>query len=333
MLHFARDQVFWDCGTASACETIPCGLPQPLDGIAAPDRHWRKRLQASPLQQGEIYTGDTDDSLEDFWRQALRNFSSCNLTNVKKDKLTAIWGIAVILRSALGEGYGAGLWEKNFVAQLAWKVVKPMVHTLPWGEIVDERSKRLSHYPTWSWASVEGEVEAVSRLDPWDYEVRDHDGGPLAFRLKPEEDCPDHPELETDVVAIQAHIGSAKLRWGETAGRWSLAVADEDGRSIGLIGLSTFPDNKLDENLNNNIDCYFVVLVRREEGGQGSGNWSGLGITLKNTAQDRHFARTGTFQFHSMRSRYWSRLEASYNRYDHLAQDWNNERGLKFWLG
>ncbi|KAF2465538.1 uncharacterized protein BDR25DRAFT_239391, partial [Lindgomyces ingoldianus] len=44
ILYFARIQIFWDCGTISACESLPSGFPLLLDHLAATDWHWRGHL-------------------------------------------------------------------------------------------------------------------------------------------------------------------------------------------------------------------------------------------------------------------------------------------------
>ena len=175
ILHFAKNQIFWDCATTSSCEALPSGIPQPLDGVAGLDRHWRGRLQVSESLRQRPLAGEVDDSLEAFWKSAVRKYTSCDLTK-GSDKLTALWGIAKLVRDALEEEYAAGLWEKNLDEQLAWRVAKCSL---------DERPIELRDNPSWSWASISGTIEVQDRIpeELRQYVVKDHDGNPISFRL------------------------------------------------------------------------------------------------------------------------------------------------------
>ena len=185
ILHFASSQIFWDCSTLSACETFPHGLPHALDARASTDRHWRGRMQsASSGQSGDHQTlvGEDDDSIETFWRAAVLNYTSCNLTN-QGDKSVAIWSIAKLVRDILGEKYGAGLWEANLEEQLAWHVRDPAPVGLG-------RIHELQHlYPSWTWASIKGPIIAHNRLArARQYVVTNHAGGATSFQSRYEEE-------------------------------------------------------------------------------------------------------------------------------------------------
>ncbi|KAF3004449.1 hypothetical protein E8E14_002464 [Neopestalotiopsis sp. 37M] len=178
MLHFTEDQVFWDCASMSACEILPDGLPSYLDVTAASERHWRARLQIT--EEGRVPTGPADDSLERFWKSAVRSYTACKL-KVNTDRMTAIWSVAKLVRDEMRrdyevQDYGAGLWSSRLYAQLAWRVMNPAEAKRP-----DE----LKKYPSWSWASLIGEIETQDRgPDKRLYHVVGHDGQPLCFELK-----------------------------------------------------------------------------------------------------------------------------------------------------
>ena len=160
----------------SACETFPEGLPQALD-TGSTDRYWRWKLQDSSDLNHFLPTL-VDDSLEQFWRKAVRIYTSCGLTN-GSDKLIAIWGIARFLISALKETYGVGLWERNLEEQLAWRVV----HGQQGHERPTARPEPL-RAPTWSWMSIDGIIDLPDRFSAVrDYQVVGHYGGPIAFML------------------------------------------------------------------------------------------------------------------------------------------------------
>lgn len=179
ILHFAKNQVFWDCPSKSACETLPSGLPQPMDNAAGPDRHWRGRLQ-EPEDSHEPLAGTNDQSLESFWQTAVKKYTRCNLT-MGKDKLIAIWGIAKLVRDVLGVEYGEGLWEGNLEDQLAWRVEECQLAVRP-SESSEWNLAR--NIPSWAWASMDGTIIVPDRLsDQRHFTVKDHYGQCLTFDL------------------------------------------------------------------------------------------------------------------------------------------------------
>ncbi len=177
ILHFAHKQIFWDCPSLSACETLPSGLPQPMDSVAGPDRHWRARLQ-EPEDSKEPLAGATDQSMPAFWKTVVHKYTSCDLTN-GEDKLIAMWGIAKLIRDIMAIEYGDGLWEENLEDHLAWRVA----------ECKDPKDlnvrNAVADIPSWSWASMNGAIIVPDRLtDESHYRVTDHKGRPLRFDLK-----------------------------------------------------------------------------------------------------------------------------------------------------
>jgi hypothetical protein len=157
----------------SACETIPGGLPLPLDRLSSTDRHWRGRLQEGGTDDSIMLSAANDDSIADFWKSAVENYTSLDLTK-QYDKRMAVWGIAKICRDNLREAYVAGLWEFALEEQLAWRVAD---HTTA------KKPDELAINPSWSWASVKGKILVQDRFEHQfrDYRVTDHTGEPVSF--------------------------------------------------------------------------------------------------------------------------------------------------------
>jgi hypothetical protein len=176
ILHFTRDQIFWDYATISACETMPAGLPHPLDDAASTDRHWRGRLQESASLAHTPLSGANDDSFEDFWSSFVLRYTECNLTS-QSDKSVAIWSIAKLVRDAADDQYGAGLWGIGLEEQLSWKIVNARNCT---------RGRYLQwKQPSWSWTSIQGAVSLVERsVVSKCYQIEGHTGEPIAFKTK-----------------------------------------------------------------------------------------------------------------------------------------------------
>jgi hypothetical protein len=176
ILHFTNKQIFWDCSTISACETIPNGLPLPLDDAASTDRHWRGRLQESSSLAHAPLSGANDDSLEDFWSSSVLRYTRCNLTN-QSDKSVAIWSIAKLVRDAADDQYGAGHWGYRLEEQLSWKVID-----------IKKSSRSIElqwKQPSWSWTSVQGAISlaeraAVKRC----YVIKGHKDEAITFKTK-----------------------------------------------------------------------------------------------------------------------------------------------------
>ncbi|KAJ4363400.1 hypothetical protein N0V83_009693 [Neocucurbitaria cava] len=190
ILHFSKHQLFWDCAEKSACETLPAGLPQPLDRGSAIDRHWRGRLQEAGTNQAILVSAVNDDSPEDFWRLAVENYTSLDL-KFQTDKRRAIWGIAKLLRDSLDEEYVAGMWESGLEEQLAWRVSDCAIA---------ERPKELASTPSWSWTSVKGRILTEGRSQQYDrvYQVTDHSGQPLSFNIEDRNIRPALPREPSD---------------------------------------------------------------------------------------------------------------------------------------
>lgn len=174
VLHFGFDQVLWECAESERAEEYPHGmaLRSPTDGR----KEFKWHLNADPLQNAaasyETATVGTEETrdhyavLNDKWTAVLSEYSRCELTKAQ-DKLVAISGVAKVLADRFGDTYLAGLWQSNLVGGLCWKVPKMRRTTqdlIPSGLYARrwEISRRLEDNgaPSWSWASVDGEIEA-----------------------------------------------------------------------------------------------------------------------------------------------------------------------------
>jgi hypothetical protein len=96
--------------------------------------------------------------LRERWFKIIEDFSSRNLT-FELDKLPALSGLVQESMKMHGSYY-AGLWEKDMPSALLWRTRNEIY--------VPEKKlpRRPSQYraPTWSWASVEGDVTYESQM-------------------------------------------------------------------------------------------------------------------------------------------------------------------------
>ncbi|WDK22550.1 heterokaryon incompatibility protein [Colletotrichum graminicola] len=176
LLQFGQGQIFWDCATISACETLPAGLPPCIDIKAAVDRHWRQRLQDAAITVPSLVK-TTEGSVTKFWESAVSAYTNCKLTH-HRDKGDAMWGIAKLVRDMEGEEYAHGLWSTCLEEQLAWHVV---------GRPAAEYPKMdWPSFPAWSWTCLDVPIQIAPRAAGVRrfYAATDHNGGPVAFRFE-----------------------------------------------------------------------------------------------------------------------------------------------------
>ncbi|KAH7137911.1 heterokaryon incompatibility protein-domain-containing protein [Dendryphion nanum] len=158
VLHFGQRQVFWECQQQSACEAHPQTIPEM--GVvyrpAANQKHkptflsdWKILIEHSDKshEHREIYMDPFRQ-----WRRMVELYSKCNLTR-PEDKLIAISGLATDMKRILKSldpgcphNYLAGLWEERLGEDLSWSLRNP------------GKRPELERAPSWSWASVDGEV-------------------------------------------------------------------------------------------------------------------------------------------------------------------------------
>ena len=151
VLHFGKRQLAWECCELNATETFPKGLPgtfvdplrKPQLGLVLQKCNW----PISPEIRQRAYG---------WWRDMVENYSRCSLTD-PGDKLIALSGVAERVKHSTCDDYMAGMWALTIAYDLPW-----------WREEHDrERFQHLClpyRAPSWSWASVEGEIHFPEML-------------------------------------------------------------------------------------------------------------------------------------------------------------------------
>jgi hypothetical protein len=144
-VHFCAEQVFWECAELVACESFPDGIPERLTD--------ERRDGMMPHTQYKVYLNETPRTLSaayDRWYLIVEEYSRRALTK-ETDKLVAISGIVQKLLPILNDQPVAGLWFNHLPYDLAWRTRRI--------------GKRPETYvaPSWSWASLEGEVVCLQQ--------------------------------------------------------------------------------------------------------------------------------------------------------------------------
>ncbi|KAM0417480.1 hypothetical protein ACHAPT_012544 [Fusarium lateritium] len=154
IMHFASEQVIWDCAELTACESLPHGT-KVWSKYGTRQRKFGCKQDLSLLAPGKTL----DEGLGQ-WARIVNTYSACGLTMLG-DKLIAISGVAEHLREELKIEYCAGLWRAKMEIQLAWFVNERQVN----------RSPRNDLAPSWSWMSINGAVD-LQQIDLYEgYDV------------------------------------------------------------------------------------------------------------------------------------------------------------------
>jgi hypothetical protein len=150
-IHFAKDQLFWECQTTFMSE----------------DGHWKRYVSDQSFETyhqniGMLLHHGPDLHLQHeyfdrwkhpvcgFWVNLVEEFTKRSLTK-EKDVFPSLAGIADLVQRRTNDRFLAGLWENTLYIELLWVACKP-----PRRKPADWRA------PSWSWAALSGACEYVA---------------------------------------------------------------------------------------------------------------------------------------------------------------------------
>ena len=146
-LHFADGQVYWECFNHSASERYPGGTMLYVDvkdSLASRMVKQLKPLMAPARMAGEVHVP------YDLWSGIVEAYSRSKLT-YESDKLVALAGLAMeVAQIFQRDAYLAGLWRSGLPYSLMWTAD---------GDVDDSIVRpRKYRAPSWSWASLDGNI-------------------------------------------------------------------------------------------------------------------------------------------------------------------------------
>ncbi|ELR04906.1 hypothetical protein VC83_02788 [Pseudogymnoascus destructans] len=157
IVHFAQNQLVWECRNGRACEMYPDGAPNGPGSIAKWSHFWPIKTFAQELTTKGAKTHRD-------WRLIVQRYSGLDLTK-RKDVLVALSGLAKLMQNAMGDEYLAGLWETTIAHDLLWERTGRIAHRQ--GDATDIGK---SFAPTWSWAFLDYQV-AWDNFQEWATEI------------------------------------------------------------------------------------------------------------------------------------------------------------------
>ncbi|PMD47672.1 HET-domain-containing protein, partial [Hyaloscypha variabilis F] len=141
IIHFASDQLFWECCQGYDAEILP------WSSIRSSNGHLKSL--SSNIREFEL----DDEKLHKYWRDTVSKYSKCKLS-VSSDKLPAISGLASRFCRQLKlspTDYLAGIWRNRLPEDFIW--------TTNWRYGGSDSCVRVpDRAPSWSWASIDGEI-------------------------------------------------------------------------------------------------------------------------------------------------------------------------------
>ncbi|KAK2040738.1 heterokaryon incompatibility protein [Colletotrichum somersetense] len=159
VLHFARDQLFWECREHTAAECYPESLPMALrNGVPANFKKLDPVARSSRLAASGITSNDPM-FYHGVWNSIIRAYSNTRLTK-SSDKLIALSGVAKYFATRINDFYVVGMWRRYLASSLLWQVEKQ-------AQVDGSPSTRPETYraPSFSWASVDGAVITAPPTD------------------------------------------------------------------------------------------------------------------------------------------------------------------------
>lgn len=137
VVHFGPSEILWECMEDTWCQ---CSLSNGRALTANFTRPWLHR-------KDEVFSQTNRIRDSELWHDIVRDFTARALT-YEKDIFPALQGVAKRLGARTSSAYYAGLWDVTLVADLLWTTKRARQGRRP-------QSWRA---PSWSWASVIGEV-------------------------------------------------------------------------------------------------------------------------------------------------------------------------------
>jgi hypothetical protein len=204
-LSFGTDYMTWQCQT----QTI----------IHSEDRYYRPLT--SDLRFYHMTQGLKNPSAR--WETIILDYTARYITH-ENDKLPALSGIAKMIQSRTGDQYLSGLWRNNILRQLCWRTGPFFLKYIDFEKPKDYRA------PSWSWASIDGNISFPSDIAKFKAAFVDCTVQPL-FANDP------FGQVKSGTLVLEGRLKQFEVRW--EIGRIPALFEPEERSCVGYIFLDT----------------------------------------------------------------------------------------------
>ncbi|KAL2015711.1 hypothetical protein VTK56DRAFT_4907 [Thermocarpiscus australiensis] len=272
IIHFTVGEVLWECNTLQRCEcqTTQSGTSGGFEGGFSGYAHHAQR---------SLYVDRGETATLVNWGKVVEEFTRRGITK-DTDRLPALSGLAKLTRSDATGDFVAGLWRSELPSSLLW--------ALHGGS-----SRRHSRYyaPSWSWASVTGQITYVYFFTRGSYDT--------ICELVDHSQCAATPNpfgpLRSASIKIKGPVGAfpeaTTLSRSALQEEWT--IYDDQKQCVGWLVVDvTDPAVELAH-----ADEIIFLLVHQEK--RDGAKRRSLGLALKPTPQDEHtFKRVGLLRLY-----------------------------------
>lgn len=139
-LHFASDQIIWDCCESVHFETFQDQLDERARRVIGPT--------GPKCNQNLFSMQATDAENGDKWLEVVHSYSK-SLLSFQSDKLFALSGLVKQFETSFRDSYYAGMWKRSMLFHLTWYIQDSSK---------TNREQSESRAPSWSWLVYDGAV-------------------------------------------------------------------------------------------------------------------------------------------------------------------------------
>ncbi|EXA29679.1 hypothetical protein FOVG_18847 [Fusarium oxysporum f. sp. pisi HDV247] len=147
IVHFTKDQVFWECYSLEASEVLPHGVPDQSS------THFDKSV-------GIISTSSNIQQVKLRWYELVEEYSRTSLS-YPEDRLLAISAVAKRFCSTMclrPPDYLAGMWKDDLPQSMLWSQDSLPGRSGPEPTSIE---REMRNAPSWSWASIIAPIQTV----------------------------------------------------------------------------------------------------------------------------------------------------------------------------
>ncbi|KLU88812.1 hypothetical protein MAPG_07795 [Magnaporthiopsis poae ATCC 64411] len=213
VLHIGREELLWECRECRSCE---CKSASHFINEV------EKREFHDTITSNE--SGPWRRAPQMLYRQMITQYSALQMSHAT-DKLPALSGLAEEIKRARGGTYLAGLWKETMVADMCWYISdhRGPSTQVPW------------RAPSWSWASVDKQVEYDQPLYSWN-----------------PDDYKEHAVVKEAQCTPAGATSTGQVTGGFAKIECSLVPADN-------LELNWHPDGQHD--IESDGQCFFIPMV------------------------------------------------------------------------